>query len=164
MVASEGGLTVNFEGEFLPKRDRVVGVGLGAVVKLGGKGSRVLLSGDSTTVLSWAREDTFNSKNALAPALILVELCSMFDLVVSKVDNEFWDSKRNVVCDSLSRGLEPPMGSCDPVGVTKPGGSGFLRGMIKLGHPSGVPADEEGFGMRFKAWREFLGRLEGMSW
>ena len=104
MVASEGGLTVNFEGEFLPKRDRVVGVGLGAVVKLGGKGSRVLLSGDSTTVLSWAREDTFNSKNPLAPALILVELCSMLDLVVSRVDNEFWDSKRNVVCDSLSWG------------------------------------------------------------
>ena len=56
---------------------------------------------DSTTVLRWAGGETFNSKNAMSPAMILVELCSLFDIVVSKEDNEFWDSKTNVVCDSL---------------------------------------------------------------
>ena len=106
---------------------------LEAVVKLGGKPSRVLLRGNSINVLNLAEENTFNSKNTLTPAFILVELCSMFDLLVSRVDYEFCDSKRNVVCDSLSRGLEPPVGSCDLVEVTTPGE--FLEGNDQLRAP-----------------------------
>ena len=93
----------------------------------------------------------------MAPTIILVELCSLFDIVVSKEDNEFWDSKKNVVCDSLSRGREPPVGTGGRGGVAAAVEGGLLRGLVDLGHPEGVPKDEQGFGRRFGVVKEFLG-------
>ena len=48
--------------------------------------------------------ETNSSKNAMAPAMILVELYSLIDTVFSRVDMEFWDSRANTVCGSFSRG------------------------------------------------------------
>jgi hypothetical protein len=137
-------------------------VGLMAMVRQGVRGVGVRMRGDSTTVLSWSKGHTFRSDRSLGATMVLVAICEMFDVLVTR-DSVHLTSAENYMCDGFSRGMRPDIGTGEE-GMFEsavPGRSGTLESILMACNPLTTPQTEYHFMIRWNFIRDIL--KSGMS-
>jgi hypothetical protein len=82
-------------------------LGVLALVKLGVRGSDVVIRGDSTSALSWMDKQKVSGKKAMNAALVLVSLCVQFGIEINYT--VFLSGVDNFQTDRLSRMREKNM-------------------------------------------------------